>query len=142
MPEPPDLDALARRYLDLWQDQVTAMAGDPQLAAAFARMFESAASVMPMQWLGVWLQAAQAAMRAGVAGGDDGGRFATDAKAGAAAAAAASGHRGGDVAGLRRRLADLEARVARLESAPAAGPGRGKRDPVRRAAAKPRKRRS
>ena len=32
MSEPPNLEALARRYLDLWQDQATALAGDAELA--------------------------------------------------------------------------------------------------------------
>ncbi|MBY0430690.1 MAG: hypothetical protein K2Q10_05795, partial [Rhodospirillales bacterium] len=37
MSETPDLQALARRYLDLWQDQMTALAADPSLAEALAR---------------------------------------------------------------------------------------------------------
>jgi hypothetical protein len=135
MTEPPDLDALARRYLDLWQDQMTAMAGDPTLATALGRLFETAAAAMPMSWIGVWLQAIQQTMRAGAAGGDDGGTG-TRAKAGAAAAAAASVDRGGDLAGLRRRLAALESRVGRLETR---GDGAAKR-PVRRTSPKPRKR--
>jgi len=135
MTEPPDLDALARRYLDLWQDQMTAMAGDPTLATALGRLFETAAAAMPMNWIGMWLQAMQQTMRAGASGGDDGGTG-TRAKAGAAAAAAASVDRGGDVAGLRRRLAALESRVARLEGR---GDGAAAR-PVRRNPAKPRKR--
>lgn len=34
-----DLKALAERYLDLWQDQVTAMATDADFATAFQGMF-------------------------------------------------------------------------------------------------------
>src|SRR5437899_1827056 len=34
MSEPPDLETLARRYLDLWQDQVTALAVDPEAFTA------------------------------------------------------------------------------------------------------------
>jgi len=37
MPQPPDLEALARRYLDLWQDQATALAGDAELARQIGR---------------------------------------------------------------------------------------------------------
>jgi hypothetical protein len=32
-----DLDELARRYLDLWQDQMTALANDPEMAEAMER---------------------------------------------------------------------------------------------------------
>ncbi len=38
MAEPPDLASLAKRYVDLWQDQLIAMAADPDLAKAFARL--------------------------------------------------------------------------------------------------------
>ena len=36
----PELDELARRYLDLWQDQWTALANDPMVAEAMARGFQ------------------------------------------------------------------------------------------------------
>ena len=36
---PPDIEALARRYLDLWQDQATALAGDAELARQLGRWF-------------------------------------------------------------------------------------------------------
>src|SRR5690242_10668845 len=38
MAEPPDLASLAKRYLDLWQEQLTAMAADPDLAESLARL--------------------------------------------------------------------------------------------------------
>ena len=41
MAETPDLDGLAKRYLDLWQEQFAAMAADPKLAEAMT------------QWLGL-----------------------------------------------------------------------------------------
>ena len=41
MAEPPDLAALARRYVDLWQDQLTAMAADPALAESTARLLQA-----------------------------------------------------------------------------------------------------
>jgi hypothetical protein len=31
MSKPPDLEALARRYVELWQDQIAATAADPEL---------------------------------------------------------------------------------------------------------------
>ena len=37
---PPELDELARLYLDLWQDQWTALANDPMVAEAMARGFQ------------------------------------------------------------------------------------------------------
>ncbi|MBB6254725.1 hypothetical protein FHS74_005315 [Nitrospirillum iridis] len=36
--DPPSLDTLARRYLDLWQDQWAAVAADPDMTGAFARL--------------------------------------------------------------------------------------------------------
>ncbi len=38
-----DLEALAERYLDLWQNQVTAMATDADFATAFQNLFGLAA---------------------------------------------------------------------------------------------------
>jgi hypothetical protein len=38
MAEQADLDELARRYLDLWQDQMTALANDPEMAEAMEQM--------------------------------------------------------------------------------------------------------
>src|SRR5260370_33387962 len=38
MAAPPDLASLAKRHVDLWQDQLIALAADPDLAAAFARV--------------------------------------------------------------------------------------------------------
>src|SRR5258705_3581994 len=38
MDETPDLTSLARRWLDLWQEQVTALAGDPAVAEQTARL--------------------------------------------------------------------------------------------------------
>lgn len=36
----PDLETLARRYLDLWQDQWAALAADPDTAESLARLFQ------------------------------------------------------------------------------------------------------
>ena len=38
MAEPPDLATLAKRYVDLWQEQLIAMAADPDLAQALLRL--------------------------------------------------------------------------------------------------------
>ena len=42
MAEPPDLQDLAKRYLDLWQDQLRAMAADPDTMASVGRMLAAA----------------------------------------------------------------------------------------------------
>jgi len=39
MAEAPDLASLAKRYLDLWQDHLIAMAADPDFAENLARLF-------------------------------------------------------------------------------------------------------
>ncbi len=38
MTEPPDHSELARRYLELWQEQISSAAGDPAVADVLARM--------------------------------------------------------------------------------------------------------
>jgi hypothetical protein len=95
MAEPPDLAELAKRYVDLWQDHLTAIAGDPALADGMARLFLGAAP-----------------RPAG--GSTDGERRASPP--GTAAAAAPSPERDKRVAGLARRLAAAEKRLAALEA--------------------------
>ena len=99
MSEPPNLEALARRYLDLWQDQATALAGDAELARQIG------------QWLSM--------MQAGMVHGFQSPNTATPANqttAGAASAAAASGGGQPGLDELARRLAALEKRLDRLEA--------------------------
>lgn len=43
MSGPTDWDDLAKRYLDLWQEQLTAMGGDLQLIEQFARLAQDMA---------------------------------------------------------------------------------------------------
>jgi hypothetical protein len=57
MSEPADLDALARRYLDLWQDQMTALAGDEEFAKALQQLTTAmgvAATAGPAAWAAAW----------------------------------------------------------------------------------------
>lgn len=116
MPEPPDLDELAQRYLDLWQDQLAELAGDDGVAEVMARTIELMTS-------GAWAFSTLAGAKRSEGGGaddtDTGGRTAV-----ATAAGAAHGHTDGGVAELARRLAVLEGRIAALEGGPGATRGR------------------
>ncbi|WP_141400565.1 hypothetical protein [Magnetospirillum sp. 15-1] len=110
---PPDFKALARRYLDLWQEQVAAVAADPALAEAVARgvamMTQSAAAVAQATGLKV--------------NQTDGGPKADErteqpnAKNGAAPPGPAPHDSRLDPDELAHRVAALEGRVARLEAA-------------------------
>jgi uncharacterized small protein (DUF1192 family) len=107
MAEPPDLDTLARRYIDLWQEQVAAMAADPEMSELMGRLIQAMTggpgAMMP------WAFSAKQE--------SDGKRQPNPpAAAGAAPARAASDDGDHDVAELRERLAALEAQLARLEA--------------------------
>jgi hypothetical protein len=94
----PEFDRLARRYLDLWQSQLSGLAADQALTEQIARLFAAANAQ-----LAAVLQAAQGTSNAA-------------SPTGPATAAAASGHGPDDVGELRKRVAALEARLARLEA--------------------------
>src|SRR5215469_599364 len=91
MADPPDLSALAKRYVDLWQDQLIALAAHPELAEGLARVL-AAFPIPSVSW------------PAGAPSANG------HAAPGAATAAAAPG--GGDhqLRQLARRLAALEER--------------------------------
>ncbi|MEW5727538.1 MAG: hypothetical protein AB1918_06905 [Pseudomonadota bacterium] len=130
---PPDFKALARRYLDLWQEQVAAMANDPALAEAVAR-----GVAMMSQAPAAFVQAATAGVQPTSEGQSDGPQ-ATDSKpeSGAdrsPAVAAPPVQPCLDPGEFLGRLAALEGRVAELE-ARLGGQGGG-------AEAKPRRRRT
>ena len=40
--DPPGLDQLAKRYMELWQDQLAAMSADPELLAGMSRLMSGA----------------------------------------------------------------------------------------------------
>ncbi len=133
MSETADLDQLAERFVDLWQDQMGAMAGDPELARLMRRM------------LGLWglgggsFAAAPFAVApdAGAPAGrsHETGRNGNAAQApGAEAARPAPGDAGAVLVELVRRLGALEERLARLEAG-----GKGSRPRPR---AKPRRRKA
>src|SRR5258708_38260016 len=58
MSEPPDLETLARRYLDLWQDQVSALAADPEFTETIGRLLQVSATLSPAGWMSLWTAAA------------------------------------------------------------------------------------
>src|SRR6266481_7426604 len=75
-----DFDRLARRYLDLWQSQLSGLAGDQALTEQIARLFAAANAQVASA-----IQAAQAASHATTAAAPLG-------PDGTTSAAAASGH--------------------------------------------------
>lgn len=114
MDKEPDFAALARQYLDLWEDQLTAMAADPDLAEQSARFFEA------MTQLGKDVNPALTAnlaefLKTAQPGARHDSTAAEPAAHGTEAAAAASGNRDERVDQLTRRIAALEKRLDGLE---------------------------
>jgi hypothetical protein len=109
MTDAPDLEQLARRYMDLWQDQMAAMVNDPKLADSMAQAYRlvttSAAAIT---------QATGIKTRSGEAHESDKDNAPST---GTAPPAVPSGVPGDDASVLARRVAELEERVARLEAA-------------------------
>ncbi|MEO3428231.1 hypothetical protein AAFN88_05195 [Pelagibius sp. CAU 1746] len=137
---PEDLEELARRYVDLWQDQMTALAADPEFAESLQKVMAAmgvAASGLPAMWsawpaaMSTLMSAAQPATQTGrtnpqepktdekpAGAKHDGSGQASGpraAEAGAEAAAAASHGGGADLGLLEERLAALEQRIRDLE---------------------------
>jgi hypothetical protein len=156
--EPPSLDELAKRYLDLWQDQIAAVAADPDMAHTLGRYAQIWAAMGPAGLAGIWAAAADGLAPNGIRGGNLNetgqaanvfahGAFkdffgqkpatapAQAAARGPASAGAARDDRGDELAELRRRIAELETRLAAEAAAPVAqkpgGPRKrtGKRTP-------------
>ena len=123
--DPRDPEILARRFLDLWQEQVAASVADPALAQWLARFMTTQPG------------AATAGNAAAPAGNAANGQAFADifaamsqsyASHGAPASAPASGPGDDRVDELARRLAEFERRLAALESGPGgAGAKSGKR---------------
>jgi hypothetical protein len=114
--DPPDMEALAKRYMDLWGKQVSTMAADPGLAEAMSKtmafMAEAAKSggmTPPGMSPGMTPNGASS-HDAATAGNDT-------ATPGPATAGPASGPSGTDMDGLAERVESLDRRVALLEAA-------------------------
>src|SRR4051812_22926542 len=90
-------DALAPRFLDLWQEHWTATLTDPETLRGWSALLDPGHVSRIVAGLG--------------------GRASDDAAPGTAAAAAASGRGGGEPDERDRRIAALEERVAKLEAA-------------------------
>jgi hypothetical protein len=136
------LQSLARKLLDLWQDHVSALAQDPalmaqalQLMAAYSPFPWTQQGMSPTGGPGFAPFANQPPGGQGPAGPFPGfppnvpfGGFPAGGAAGPAAgptpAAAAPDAGAGTVGELRRRLAELEGRLAELERGGAAKPAR------------------
>ena len=109
MTETPDLQKLAARYLDLWQEQAAQMAGDPALSELMAKSF----GMIKERW-------DETAQQFQQGGGDR----QPAQPAGTASPAVPPDDAGRQLAVLLERVAGLEERLARLEQGMV---GRGKR---------------
>jgi ubiquinone biosynthesis protein UbiJ len=103
-----EFDRLARRYLDLWQSQLSGLSADPALTEQIARLFAAANAQVASA-----IQAAQAGAHATSAAASSAN---PGSAPGAAPSAAASQHGADDLGELRKRVAALEARIAELEA--------------------------
>ncbi|MBL6932765.1 MAG: hypothetical protein ISR45_07435 [Rhodospirillales bacterium] len=128
MTEKHDLDELARQYLDLWQEHLSDMAGDGEMAeavaksielmngsaAAFARMMTDTASKEPRD-----------------SNNDDGLSSAITQSSGTTAPGPPSGNPDDVLDQFSRRIAQLEQRIAKLESAAGASGKKSRANPAR-----------
>ena len=111
MTEPPEIEELAKRYLDLWQDHVSGLSNDPEWMAAMTRLFSSfstmqtadAAAKPDFDAFNAWL------------GGTFGDSQSEAAATGPAASTDSPADGGHDIHELERRVAALEKRLAKLE---------------------------
>jgi hypothetical protein len=141
--DPGDPAELAERFLDLWQDQLGAIATDPDLAELVARLW-SQWLVGPAAWRAPMTEAsarpsaarnprARAARGADDTRPDDAQPNGPRAEApGAAPAAAPPRDHGPDVGDLLARLGALEKRLAALERPPRDSRGSAERRTRRR----------
>src|SRR5260370_10909983 len=147
MPEPPDLSSLAKRYVELWQDYLTAAAADPELADSLARLLAAMGDGAALSPWSAWLRSASSGLerseRAATppSRADEpaapqpatarSGQRKAGATARAAPIAAPSHERDDGVAEFARRLARLDERLAAIEAgarpATPGGPPRARR---------------
>jgi hypothetical protein len=125
----PDAEALAKRFLDLWQDQVAASVADPAMAEWLARFLAAPGGPGVTPTMGV-SQGVSQNDKAGFAGHPGGFADIFAAMASGAAPAAASPGPGDDrLDELSRRLVECERRLAALESGAGRAGGKPRRRP-------------
>tara|TARA_B100000519_G_scaffold201141_1_gene215971 strand:- start:1343 stop:1780 length:438 start_codon:yes stop_codon:yes gene_type:complete len=132
MSDKTDLEDLARRYLDLWREQVSATASDPQFMETLSRAFAALGQVstqasqntgktpnmfpwltgLPMQGAGEGATDFDAVFRAFTEQG------VAEPSPRTEAATAESDNGGQPISELERRVAALEERIAELEPKP------------------------
>ena len=110
MATPPEINELAKRYLDLWQEHLTGMAADPEWGAAMTRLF--AAFISPA--MGLDDESTGPISFSEELGGDTGDADRSDASKGSTPAASAPAGGSPDIRELERRIAVLEERLAQL----------------------------
>lgn len=98
------MEALAKRYVDLWQEQLAQISADPSITEAWQGVFETTAKNVGLS------PDAFTAYTAAFTGAAQG------AASGATPAAAAHGDGGADVADVLRRLDAMERRLAAFEA--------------------------
>ena len=125
--QPADFDRLARRYLDLWQSQLAALAADPGLSEQMARLFAAANAQVAATLQAVRPQPAQ----------PEGAPHGTSSAPGTTPPAAPPGNGADDVGELRKRVATLEARIRELEAERDAYQSDAQRSNAKRSATKP-----
>lgn len=115
MSEPPDYDQLAQQYLSLWQDQIASATSDPAVVDNLTRMMAGWQTMM-----GTLAQTpATAPMDKGGATDDDNESATKGSATGQTrptSAAASSGSSDDVVRRLHERIADLEKRLAAVET--------------------------
>lgn len=120
MTDQPDFADLARQYLDLWEDQLAAMAADPDLAEQSARFFETmtrlGGAANPMMAANLATLMEQMAGTGSPTTDGTNGSSSQNTQAGAATAAAAPTDRDERLDEFARRLADVEKRLDGLET--------------------------
>jgi hypothetical protein len=150
------VEELARRLMDLWQEQMAAIAADPDLMRQMARMMAASPFPAMMQGIMQGILATTAKPPMGPMGEagqnpyewwkrEDGSKSSAPTppvETGTAPAAPASQPGGGDLAELRRNLAGLEARLAELGAAGREIADAAKRQPGKPQSAKPRPKRA
>ena len=120
----PDLEALAKRFLDLWQEQVAAAVADPALADWLARFLATPGQIGPTSGPTSGMMPDAAAFADVFA-----------AMAGRSPAAAAPCGAGDDrVDQLARRLGECEKRLAALERGAGGAGGPPRKRPGKRGA--------